>query len=141
MKFQLNYFSGFSSPLVRWEATIFVGRRGSVTFHWFHASEGHDKSLRRYEFGLDAESFERLARGLVVLPEELVKGAMEGGTARHIRIVWEELDLERYHSPAPFDGPGPAEQEFERIWFELCAIVQPALLKLEIDPELLSVFR
>lgn len=145
MKFELLYISGFSDALVKkWTATIFVGRRGSFSYSYRDRSGAvdQDKALRRHDFGLDARSFERLSTALGALPEKLQDYVADDAPTRYLRCTTEALTLERRRFIVSATAMATAnEREFDRIWFELFALVQRALANLGIDSEILSTYR
>ncbi|HEX4385608.1 MAG TPA: hypothetical protein VH083_21755 [Myxococcales bacterium] len=139
MKLELSYHSGFSEELFGWRATLFAGRRGSFGCSWFDGAQSHERILKRYDFGLDALSFLRIAAALDALPSPLQTLKADDAPVRRIRAASEGSVVERSFIPR-FAGrtPSKAEEEFNRIWFELVELVKPAFAQLQIDGDALA---
>src|ERR1700759_4448101 len=131
MKLELSYHSGFSGDLFGWGATMLVGRPGKLSCTWFDG-EGHDRTLKRHDFGLSALLFLRVFSTLSALPSPLQELNADDAPVRRIRATSESGVAERSFIPR-FGGKTPTqgEEEFNRLWVELVGLVGPAFLKLE----------
>ncbi|WP_437624185.1 hypothetical protein [Sorangium sp. So ce1151] len=129
MRVELAFVPGFSASLAGWEATLVAGGRGSLKCHWIGPSGPEERSRARHDFPLTPPQFERLCRVLEGLPAEIGASTIDDAPVRHIRCHAGDRIIERRRSVWK-KGVTPPEADFDRVWFELFALVRPALLDL-----------
>ncbi|XYH99526.1 hypothetical protein ACMHYB_07130 [Sorangium sp. So ce1128] len=140
MRVDLAFVPGFSESLAGWEATLVVGGRGSLRCHWLGRSGPEERARARHDFPLTPPVFERLCRVIDGLPAELRASTIDDAPVRHIRCHAGDRIIERHRSVWKAAAT-PFEAEFDRVWFELFALVRPILLDLGMSGALLAQVR
>jgi len=137
VKLDFAYHGGFSGALVGWEASLIVGSRGSARCHWFGDSRLIERSKSRYDFRLDASTFNEVRQGLGLLPEPLNSQTIDDAPTCRIACMSGALVLERQRIVAALPATAP-EEAFDRLWMVLFSRVRPALLDLGMSDDLLN---
>lgn len=136
MKVHLAYNSGFSFPLVSWEATMIVGSRGSLRVRRYGPSGSSDRTKPRHDFGLDAIEFLKRMDQICSLPDPIQPSTADDAAVRHIRLHHGSLHAKRHRSVwLGTAAPTRAEELFDALWINLLARVRAPLLELGIAEE------